>query len=80
MSVVWDMGPGPRALGPGGPFNTLRLIGELRSHSKFFAFSFIGFLAFSFMGFFVFSFIGCFQFSWSGTWAQGLGPWDPGVH
>ena len=24
--VVWDLGPGPSALGPMGPLNTLRLV------------------------------------------------------
>ena len=31
--VLGPGGPGPRALGPRGPFNTLRLVGDLRSHS-----------------------------------------------
>ena len=67
--VLGPGGPGPRALGPRGPFNTLRLVGDLRSHSYLFAFSFIGLFAFSFIGLFAFSFIGLFAFSFIGFFA-----------
>ena len=67
--VLGHEGPEPKALGPRGPFNTLRLVGDLRSHSYLFAFSFIGLFAFSFIGLFAFSFIGLFAFSFIGFFA-----------
>ena len=48
---------GPRALGPRGSLSKLRRIGDLRSHSLFFAFSFIVLFAVTFIVVFAVSFM-----------------------
>ena len=69
LCVLGPGGPGPRALGPRGPFNRLRLIGKIHKQRRTLYTE-------------VASLFPCIQ-SIPVFWAlgaQGLGPWDPGVH